>query len=59
MARSNKGSTEIRNEGGTVVGLFQDQPSAEAAIQRLKAVGFSEDQIGVAVRDREQQQALT
>jgi uncharacterized protein (TIGR02271 family) len=58
MART-KGSTQIRNEGNTVVGLFQDQPSAEAAIQRLKAVGFSEDQIGVAVRDREQQQALT
>ena len=58
MARS-KGSTEVHNEGNAVVGLFQDQPSAEAAIQRLKAAGFSESQIGVAVRDREQQQALT
>jgi uncharacterized protein (TIGR02271 family) len=58
MARS-KGSTQITTEGNTIVGLFQDQRSAEAAIQRLKAVGFSEDQIGVAVRDREQQQALT
>ena len=58
MART-KGSTEIRNEGNTVVGLFQDQPSAEAAIQRLKAAGFTEDQIGVAVRDRQQQRALT
>jgi uncharacterized protein (TIGR02271 family) len=58
MAR-NKGSTQVRNEGNTVVGLFQDQPSAEAAIQRLKAAGFTETEIGVAVRDRQQQQALT
>jgi len=58
MAR-NKNTTQVRNEGNTVVGLFQDQPSAEAAIQRLKAAGFTEDQIGVAVRDREQQRALT
>ncbi len=58
MARS-KGSAQIRNEGPTVVGLFQDQPSAESAIQRLKAAGFTEDEIGVAVRDQEQQRALT
>ena len=58
MARS-KGSTQVRNEGTTVVGLFQDQPSAEAAIQRLKAAGFTEGQIGVAIRDQEQQRALT
>ena len=58
MARD-KTNTQVRNEGETVVGLFQDQPSAEAAIQRLTAAGFLEQQIGVAVRDREQQQAIT
>lgn len=54
---SNKQS--FQTEGGTVVGLFEDQPSAEQAIQQLKAAGFSEQQIGVAVRDRDQQQSLT
>jgi len=54
---SNKQS--VQTEGGTVVGLFEDQPSAEQAIQQLKAAGFSEQQIGVAVRDRDQQQSLT
>jgi hypothetical protein len=49
----------VKEEGDVVVGLFQDQPSAEAAIQRLKAAGFSEREIGVAVRDREQQDTLT
>ena len=58
MAKGKRG-TQVKNEGETVVGLFQDQPSAEAAIQRLKAAGFREDQIGVAVRDRDQQQAIT
>jgi uncharacterized protein (TIGR02271 family) len=58
MARG-KNSTQVTNEGNTVVGLFQDQPSAEAAIQRLTSAGFTEQQIGVAVRDREQQQAIT
>ncbi|HUR95466.1 MAG TPA: YsnF/AvaK domain-containing protein [Gemmatimonadales bacterium] len=45
--------------GETVVGLFNDQPSAERGIQALKSAGFSEQQIGVAVRDRQQQQELT
>ena len=58
MARG-KNNIEVKNQGGTVVGLFQDQPAAEAAIRRLQAAGFSEQQIGVAVRDRERQQALT
>lgn len=51
--------SRVKNEGGAVVGLFNDQPSAERAIQRLRAAGFSEQQIGVAVRDRTQQEALT
>lgn len=44
--------------GNTVVGLFHNQADAERAIQRLKEMGFSEDQIGVAIKDRERQQDL-
>lgn len=58
MARA-RNDIEVKREGGTVVGLFRDQPSAEAAIKRLTAAGFKEDQIGVAVKDRERQDALT
>lgn len=45
-------------QGGTVVGLFKNQVDAERAIDRLKQAGFSESQIGVAMRDRTQQQEL-
>jgi uncharacterized protein (TIGR02271 family) len=48
-----------RVAGETVVGLFTDQPAAERGIEALKAAGFSERQIGVAVRDKQQQQELT
>jgi uncharacterized protein (TIGR02271 family) len=58
MARS-KNNVQVKNDGQTVVGLFNDQPAAEAAIRRLTAAGFLEQDIGVAVRDREQQQTLT
>jgi uncharacterized protein (TIGR02271 family) len=58
MARS-KNNNPAENTGTTVVGLFQDQPSAEAAIQRLTAAGFKEQQIGVAVRDRAKQDEIT
>ena len=54
--------TETRTSGvagETVVGLFADQPAAERGIEGLKAAGFSEQQIGVAVRDKQQQQDLT
>ena len=44
--------------GATVVGLFHNQVDAERAIQRLKQEGFSENQIGVAIKDRQQQQDL-
>jgi uncharacterized protein (TIGR02271 family) len=44
--------------GRTVVGLFHNQTDAERAIRRLKEIGFSENQIGVAIRDRQQQQEL-
>jgi uncharacterized protein (TIGR02271 family) len=43
---------------GTVVGLFHNQADAERAIQRLKQEGFSESQIGVAIKDRGQQKEL-
>ena len=54
--------TETRTSGvagETVVGLFADQPAAERGIEGLKAAGFSEQQIGVAVRDQQQQKDLT
>jgi uncharacterized protein (TIGR02271 family) len=53
MSKQDKETT-----GRTVVGLFHDQSDAERAIQRLKNAGFSEDQIGVAIKDRQQQQEL-
>src|ERR671921_2420279 len=43
---------------GTVVGLFHNQAVAERAIQRLKQEGFSENQIGVAIKDRSRQDEL-
>jgi uncharacterized protein (TIGR02271 family) len=49
---------ETTTTSGTVVGLFHNQVDAERAIQRLKSEGFSEDQIGVAIKDRERQQEL-
>jgi hypothetical protein len=42
--------------GRTVVGLFHNQADAERAIRRLKNEGFSQDQIGVAIKDRQQQE---
>lgn len=44
--------------GRTVVGLFDSRSRAEAAIRDLKASGFTEDQIGVAMQDRGEQQDL-
>ena len=45
--------------GDTVVGLFEDQFAAERGIAALQAAGFSEHQIGVAMRDKQQQKDLT
>ena len=42
----------------TVAGLFTDRAHAQQAIADLKAAGFTEDQIGVAVRDRDEQGQL-
>ena len=40
---------------GVVVGLFETRPDAESAIRELKQAGFTENEIGVAMRDRDQQ----
>jgi uncharacterized protein (TIGR02271 family) len=42
----------------TVVGLFNERRHAEEAIRDLKAAGFTEQQIGVAMQNREEQQSL-
>jgi hypothetical protein len=55
---SKRKNTATTNESGTVVGLFHNQADAERAIERLKQEGFSENQIGVAMRDRGRQQEL-
>jgi hypothetical protein len=49
---------EATRTSGTVVGLFHNQADAERAIQRLKQEGFSENQIGVAIKDRGRQEEL-
>jgi hypothetical protein len=47
-----EGSPEQITTGRTVVGLFRSWSDAESAIQDLKAAGFVEDQIGLAMEDR-------
>jgi hypothetical protein len=44
--------------GRTVVGLFHDRADAESAIENLKQAGFTNEQIGVAMRDRGEQREL-
>jgi uncharacterized protein (TIGR02271 family) len=53
-----KRDKETTTGQGTVVGLFHNQADAERAIDRLKQAGFSENQIGVALKDRGKQQEL-
>lgn len=55
---SNRNNTESTGGTETVVGLFDSQADAERAIKRLKDEGFSENQIGVAMRDRGAQKDL-
>jgi uncharacterized protein (TIGR02271 family) len=55
---SKQKNTESTSQSGTVVGLFHSQADAERAIDRLKQEGFSESQIGVALRDRKRQEEL-
>jgi hypothetical protein len=42
--------------GRTVVGLFRNRSEAEDAIRDLKAGGFTNEQIGVAVQDRKERE---
>jgi uncharacterized protein (TIGR02271 family) len=55
---SKRKNSEPTNEGGTVVSLFKNQIDAERGIECLKQSGFSENQIGVAMRDQGRQQEL-
>jgi hypothetical protein len=66
-AQNQHGNSDIMNNhadpGGptaasgrtTVVGLFRDRTKVESAISDLKAAGFANDDIGVAMRDRTEQ----
>ena len=44
--------------GRTVVGLFARRADAEGAIRELKAAGFDDRQIGVALQDQDEQRDL-
>ncbi len=50
--------TPQETTGRTVVGLFSHRSAAEAAIRDLRAAGFSEDRIGVAMQERVEQADL-
>jgi len=52
------GSAEPWAGRSTIVGLFPDREAAESAINDLKRAGFSENEIGVAMRDRTAQGQL-
>jgi len=59
MARStNPNDVTPGTHGRTVVGLFTDRSDAENAIRQLRDAGFTEQQIGVAMRDRDEQRQL-
>jgi hypothetical protein len=45
--------------GRTVVGMFNRRADAEAAVRDLKAAGFTDQHIGVALQDRDEQRDLT
>lgn len=42
----------------TIAGMFHDRATAEAAINDLRAAGFRSDQVGIAMRDRTEQNTL-
>lgn len=42
----------------TIAGLFNDRVSAEMAISDLRAAGFRSEQVGIAMRDRTEQNTL-
>ena len=52
------GKHDIEDTGRTVVGMFPTRNEAEAAIRELKAAGFSDEQIGVALQDTDEQREL-
>ena len=59
MARStNPNDVAPGTRAGTVVGLFTDRTDAEHAIRQLRDAGFTEKQIGLAMRDRDEQRQL-
>jgi uncharacterized protein (TIGR02271 family) len=59
MARStNPNDVAPGTRAGTVVGLFTDRSDAESAIRQLRDAGFTEKQIGLAMRDRDEQRQL-
>ncbi len=51
-------SPDQETTGRTVVGMFTQRAHAEAAIRELKDAGFTEDQIGVAMQDEQEQRGL-
>ncbi len=55
---SSSSNTTPGSPGRTVVGLFTDRSDAEDAIRDLKEAGFSDKQVGVALRDRDEQKQL-
>jgi hypothetical protein len=55
-AREN--TMDQQRDRNTVIGLFQDVPDARRAIDRLKDYGFPDEKIGVAMRDRTQQEEM-
>jgi len=57
-SRSDLAASDTWAGRSTVVGLFDHQTEAEAAITALKAAGFPEKDIGVAMRDRTSQGEL-
>jgi hypothetical protein len=44
--------------GRTVVCLFRNRSDAEQAISDLRVAGFTRDQIGIAIKDRDEQREL-
>ena len=42
----------------SIAGLFEDRTQAEQAVEDLKAVGFSQDRIGIVMQDKQQTRAV-
>ena len=59
MARStNPNDVTPGTHGRTVVGLFTERSDAENAIRQLRDAGFTEQQVGIAMRNRDEQRQL-